>query len=406
MLPLADPQFWIVTGGAALALGYAIRRVRRRTRSESETPCARCPKPGGPPDPVSGAGEPHGPRRASVVALAVAVGASAISAATIERQVAAMGTTLRVEVEVTGDRAEALAVAESMIREVESTEARLSTWRDTSELARLNRAPVGEWIDSAAADDLAAAARCARETGFAFHPAIGRLVAAWGLRNGGRVPTESELDVARRGFETLGFEVEGDRTRVRRTADVVLEEGAFGKGAGLDSALDILEMHPGERKTGFVRLDLGGQLAWANAATPVRVALADPRERSRPVLELTFDARRASLASSGNSEKRLTPDGRPVGHLIDPRTGTPGRDFGSVAVVAEGGLRADCLSTALYVMGPDVGLRWLATRAESVEAVFLVVDGARLRARMTPRLERLARPLVEGLRIEVSSGSS
>jgi thiamine biosynthesis lipoprotein ApbE len=77
-----------------------------------------------------------------------------------------------------------------------------------------------------------------------------------------------------------------------------------------------------------------------------------------------------------------------------------------VAIVARGGLRADCLSTALFVMGPEEGARWLARQDEPFEVAFLVVDGKRLRARMTAGLARRARPLVGELEIEVLHESS
>jgi FAD:protein FMN transferase len=403
-LPLADPQFWIVTGGAALALVYAVRRIRRRTRAESETPCERCPKPGNPLSP--GAGAAKGPRRLGVFVAAALAGAAAVAAASIERQVAAMGTTLRVQVRHDGDRAEALGIAEAMIREVEAAEARLSTWIESSELARLNRTPVGVWIESAATPELAAAARCARETNFAFHPSIGRLVATWDLRGGGRLPGPAALAAARGGLDRVGFASDRGAARVRRTADVLLEEGGFGKGAGLDAAFETLQKLPLKGRMGGLRLDLGGQVAWLDAEEPPALAIADPRDRTRAALELAVDARRASLASSGNSEKQLTFDGESFGHLIDPRTGAPARDFGSVSVVSSSALRADCLSTALFVMGPDEGARWLAEHAGEIEAAYLVVDGGRLRARLTPKLARRARPLVADLEIEVLNDSS
>jgi thiamine biosynthesis lipoprotein len=403
-LPFADPQFWIVTGGAAAALGYAIWRIRRRTRAEAETPCDRCPKPGNPLAP--GAGRASRPRRLGALVAAALAGAGALAAATVEREVAAMGTTLRVEVEIASHRAAALGLAEAMIREVEAAEGRLSTWRETSELARINRAPVGEWVETSAYRDLAESIECWRDTGGAFHPAIGRLVAAWDLRGGGRVPTAEALAVARRGLEGAGFEHAAGSRRIRRTADVVLEEGGFGKGAGLDAALEALERLPLKEDRGFVHLDLGGQTAWANAARPIVVDLADPRNRARPVLELTLHDRRGSFASSANSEKQFTFNGESFGHLLDPRTGSPAPSFGSVAIVARGGLRADCLSTALFVMGPEEGARWLARQDEPFEVAFLVVDGKRLRARMTAGLARRARPLVGELEIEVLHESS
>ncbi len=42
-LPVADPQFWIVTAAAAGALGLVLRRMFRR-KPAGELPCANCPK--------------------------------------------------------------------------------------------------------------------------------------------------------------------------------------------------------------------------------------------------------------------------------------------------------------------------------------------------------------------------
>jgi len=42
-LPVADPQFWIVTAAAAVALGLVLRRILGR-KSSAELPCANCPQ--------------------------------------------------------------------------------------------------------------------------------------------------------------------------------------------------------------------------------------------------------------------------------------------------------------------------------------------------------------------------
>lgn len=42
-LPTADPQFWIVTALAALALAVVLRRIFRRP-AKGALPCAHCPK--------------------------------------------------------------------------------------------------------------------------------------------------------------------------------------------------------------------------------------------------------------------------------------------------------------------------------------------------------------------------
>src|SRR5215470_2416363 len=62
--------------------------------------------------------------------------------ATVDREVAAMGTRLRICVEA-HDRRTALAASEAAVAAVEQAERRLSTWRPETELARLNATAVG-----------------------------------------------------------------------------------------------------------------------------------------------------------------------------------------------------------------------------------------------------------------------
>lgn len=399
-LPLADPEFWLVTAGAAVALGYALRRVLKSARAESELPCDKCPQPGAPgAAPV--AGPRRGPRDGAAILALVLLGGSAARAVTVERQVAVMGTSLRVEVEADVDRASALALAEAMVREVEATEARLTTWREDSELAKLNRAPVGEWhsLSPELWGELGRARRCALETGGAFDPTVGALVDAWGLRRGGAVPSPEALAIARARTGWQGIELREAPYRFRRAFDFDLEEGGFGKGEALDHALDLLARRAAAAAPPRARLDLGGQTAWAGEPGPVTVALADPRDRARPVLGLTLAGARGSIATSADSERRFVRAGRVIGHLLDPRRGEPAPDFGSVSVVAASGALADCLSTGLFVLGPGHG-------AAHAAAVYLVVEGDRLRALLPPELARGARALVADLVIEVSKDSS
>ena len=57
--------------------------------------------------------------------------------AAVERRLAMMGTALEIRVEA-ADRDQALAASERAVAALEAAEARLSTWRDDSELSRLN----------------------------------------------------------------------------------------------------------------------------------------------------------------------------------------------------------------------------------------------------------------------------
>ncbi len=269
-----------------------------------------------------------------MVPLLAILALSAAEGAEVERRLAAMGTELMVQV-TARDRATALAASEAAVHAVERTEARLSIWRSESELSRLNNTPVGAWfeVSPALAEDLELALLCHRETGGAFDPTVGSTVP--GLHH-------LELDQRRR--------------RARRTAAVTVDPGGFGKGIGLDAALAAAT----EAGAIGVVVDLGGQVAVSG--TVLGVDVADPADRGRVVATLEISG--GSVATSGHSER--------PGHLVDPVSGGPTPDYGSVTVRAPSAARADCLSTGLYVLGPQGAL---SHAPEGVEVV-VVEHGA------------------------------
>lgn len=149
-------------------------------------------------------------------------------------------------------------------------------------------------------------------------------------------------------------------------------------------------------------LDLDGRVAVSAQAAPRVVELADPRQRERGALAVELVA--GSMASSGNSERGSIVDGVRAAHILDPRSGWPARDFGSMTVIAPSAFEADCLSTGHYVMDPSGALEW-ATLHPRIEVIALEVVGSELVARISPGLEGRVRDLVEGLRVEVARPS-
>ena len=196
---------------------------------------------------------------------------------------------------------------EAAFAEAKRVESMLSTWTDDSELARVN-------------------------AGATPSPELRRLLdttLAWSARTG-------------RAFDPrIGHLLERTRGKAREGA---FEEGAFGKGYALDRMLALVD--------GEAMINFGGQIVVRGSH---EVSIADPANRDHPVLALTLTS--GSLSTSAGS------------HILDPRTGKPMPAWGSVSVIAGDALTADILSTALYVMGTDEGLRWAG--ANDVAAIFI-----------------------------------
>lgn len=303
-----------------------------------------------------------------------------------------MGTELRIALE--GAAGATSAAAEAALVEIERFEDLLSTWDDRTLLSRANRAEQGAPV--ALTPELyrllEEANRWAERTGGAFEPAVGALIDAWDLRGAGRRPEDAELQraLAATGRTTLVLDPESGT--LTRLAAAWIDTGGFGKGAALRSAMDRLRAH----EVGHALLDLGGQLVvWSPDGKAHRVAVAHPDRRDEAVAWL--ELRDVSIATSGNAERGLTVEGGRVGHILDPRTGLPAHDFGSVTVVGSDPLVADILSTALFVMGPDAGMAWAAD-LDDVGVLFLVRDGTTLRALHNPAMGRwLLEPAPAGL---------
>ena len=261
-----------------------------------------------------------------------------------------MGTALALAVSAP-TRNVALDASEAAVRAVEAADRLLSTWRDDTPLARLNKAQpgAGKPVTPELFHLLKNLFEWSESTGRAFDPTVAPLVRAWGLRSGGRIPGASELLDARRATGPSLFTFDESSLRIsRRDALAGIDEGAWGKGWALDRAAEVA------RAAGAtdVVLDLGGQVLASGAES--KIAIAHPRDRTRTVATLRL--KDASASTSGNSERGLVVNGRCVGHLLDPRTGEPAPDFGSVTVVAPDGLTADVLSTAFFVLGPEEGM--------------------------------------------------
>jgi len=248
-----------------------------------------------------------------------------------------MGTVC--EVAVNGEHAETQ--IEAAFAEAKRVEQLLSTWIAESELSRVNRgAAPGEELRGL----LDLTAEWTKKTNGAFDP-------LWSAK---ATPSLSQSRASESGGAASALHGH--------------DPGAWGKGYALDRMLALT--------TGDAMIDFGGQLIVRGEH---EVAIANPDDRDQPVLALVL--KNASLSTSSDSEK--------PGHIIDPRTGRPLHTRGSASAIADDAMTADILSTALYVMGEDEGLRW--ADANGVAAIFITAARhIRLSAKARERVRALS----------------
>jgi thiamine biosynthesis lipoprotein len=283
---------------------------------------------------------------ASLITAAVALAASG---GTVTRARYLMGTVCQVTT-----RAESESQIESAFREAARIEGFLSTWRTESELSRIN-ASHGGVVSPELSEILKRTADWANATGGAFNPLVRPIIDAWRTRGDGAVPPSDVVKAVVMRANPGNLDIGEGTIRLANGAEI--EEGGFGKGYAIERMLAQLD--PQSSIVNF-----GGQIGARGTA---RVTIADPERRDVAVVALTI--RDASISTSSGSEQTFEIDGMRFTHTVDPRTGRALPPRGSVSVVARDAFDADVLSTALYVMNVDEGLRW--ADAHGVAAVFI-----------------------------------
>jgi thiamine biosynthesis lipoprotein len=275
----------------------------------------------------------------------------------------------RFEVCLGSEEARFVPAAREALDQVEALEAALTVFRDTSELARVNReAAAGPVVVSAGL--MALLGRCAAlhaATRGAFDPTSTPLSRAWGfLARQGREPSEEEIAAARSrvGMERVLLD-EGERTVAFSGPGVELNLGSIGKGWALGHVAEGLEGRG--LRGGLVSAGGSSFLGWGPDPWPL--VLAPGRET---LAHLWLQG--AALATSGAGEQHVEVGGRRLGHVIDPRTGRPAEGVRSASVVTADAATADALATAFLVGGESLARAWCAAHPRTLALLTLETD--------------------------------
>jgi FAD:protein FMN transferase len=264
----------------------------------------------------------------------------------------AMNTTF--EIFIAGEPNEyARQAAAAAFEELQRLHLELNRYDPTSDISQINALKGGERIRVSLAtfECLKAAAQANAETGGAFDPTIGALLACWRNKDKTpRTPTDTELAAAkaRTGMHLVEL-VEDDHSVGLRADGVRIDLGGVGKGFAVDRMMAILREW--SIKTALVH---GGRSSiLAMGAPPPAPAVGDERgwklairmdTGATPPLGYVYLKDRSL---SGSAE----PAARP--HIIDPRKGRPAEANVDAWVVADTAALTDCLSTAFVVMSPE-----------------------------------------------------
>jgi len=122
------------------------------------------------------------------------------------------------------------------------------------------------------------------------------------------------------------------------------------------------------------RVTAGGdtRLLGDRLGAPWMVGVRDPRDEER--VTVTIPLENEAISTSGDYERFFIENDRRYHHIIEPHTGEPATGVRSATIVGPDAVITDALSTSVFVMGVDQGLRLIATLPD-YEGIVIDADG-------------------------------
>jgi thiamine biosynthesis lipoprotein len=287
------------------------------------------------------------------------------------RSAASMGTRVTVSL-WTESETEAVRAAALVFDEFRRIDALMTTWREDSDVSRINAAAGGPpvVVSREVVTVIQRAQEVARATGGAFDITVGAYRGLWKFDEDkdGTIPDPAA--VAARlplvSYRDIRVNVARSAVQLRRKG-MSITLGGIAKGYAVDRAVRLLHE---QGFTDFL-LQAGGDLyvSGRRGDRPWRVGIRDPRgDASTPFAVVELEDR--TFSTSGDYERSVIVDGVRYHHILDPATGRPAMRCRSVTVMTGDAFTADAWDTALFVLGVEKGMALVEKRPD-LEAVFV-----------------------------------
>lgn len=260
-------------------------------------------------------------------------------------------------------------------QEIEHIEHLFSEEDSTSEIYRFNHAADGIYTNAEVYHCVLRALDYHQKTNGAFDITTKPLLDLYGFQSD--VPSPPTDDLVQRALANAGVDKLEISHRAedqswwlgKATKGVSLAMGGIVKGYAVDRAIQVLR----ENQIEHGIINAGGDLYCFGAKSGASwlVGVQHPRKPSEVFITLALSD--LAVATSGDYQRYFFFEGERYHHILDPQTGKPARKAQSATVIARTTEEADAWATALFVLGPDEGIRLVNAMADIYG---LVVDSS------------------------------
>lgn len=293
----------------------------------------------------------------------------------ITETIYALGTVIDIQI-YDEDLDKAKKAIQESVKRVTEIENKMSVNKDTSEVILVNQS-AGENSVQVSPDTfyvLQKAKVYSDLSDGAFDLTIEPIVKLWGIgTDHARVPQPEEIDSILKlvNYKDVKLDESIHRVQLNREGQAV-DLGAIAKGYAGDEIKRILI----ENGINTAFINLGGNVVALGTkldGSSWRIGIQNPLdERGNHIAVVEVENK--TVVTSGNYERYFIKDNRRYHHIINPKTGYPAEEgIISSTIVTDQSIDADALSTSVYVLGLEKGMK-LIQGLDNVEAAIITED--------------------------------
>jgi thiamine biosynthesis lipoprotein len=207
-----------------------------------------------------------------------------------------------------------------------------------------------------------------------FDVTVAPVVKCWGIMSSTqKVPLKKEIEqlIKLVDFRCIKYDT-GKRTVYLEKKGQMMELGGIAKGYAADKVIEIYRKN--NICSAFV--NLGGNvmvLGTKQDGSYWKIGIQNPRATLNDIIGYLL-VKDKTVVTSGDYQRYFAVDGVRYHHIIDPKTGYPANSgVISVTIVTDCSINADALSTAVFILGIEKGVRMIS-RFENTNAVLITED--------------------------------
>jgi len=267
--------------------------------------------------------------------------------------------------------------ADAVLDEIARLEQILSTWRDDSEIMRLNQ----ERATNEASDDLLAVVNACEEwqerSNGAFSCRFGQVVALWNAAEARQErPIVPDMLPTARAVSNNALLIDVPTRRIELDEYISLEPSGLAKGYIIDQAMKFIQRALPDAFA--IKLDIGGDgYYWGSPEGDEgwQVGVADPEALAdNDNFIATLSLTNMAVATSGHGSRNWLIGDEAFSQILDTRRGWPVSGGLYSVVIAPDALTADAIATYLATQNSEAALKFVNT-LENVVAMVIDPQG-------------------------------